>query len=364
MGGHTRSAAAAFDVGSPVRDDGGRPDLPLILAIVALAGVAAIGAYLLGSSGSDDENADRAQSTATETTIIRERPRRRRGSGRDRVAPVSRWPAGVNAYTVVLASSADRSQAEATASRASGVSGVHGVLNSSDFASLRPGYWVAFAGVHSTTAAASSAATTLRARGFGDAYVRYVSASESAPASSPPALSGFTVVVASERSRASAASAARRARDSGFGDASVLDSDDYSNLRPGLWVAHLGAYPTLDAARVVATRARSAGFADAYTRSLAGHGTGTDPKRDHSCGSFRAAGYRIRVSANARTSCTTALAVERERWLGPRSGKRVVNGGTGASGYTELERYPGWRCTSGSGGGGCRKGSLETRYQN
>lgn len=337
-----------------------RANLLVILAIVALAGVAAIGAYLLGTSGSDD----RAQSTPTRTTIIRERPARQRDGGRDRAAPSSSWPAGVSAYTVVLASSADRSQAEATASRASGVSGVHGVLNSSDFASLRPGYWVAFAGVHSTRAAANSAAATLRARGFGDAYVRFVSASDSAPASSPPALSGFTVVVASEQSRASAESAARRARQSGFGNAGVLDSDDYSNLRPGLWVAHLGAYQTLGAARVVATRARSAGFSDAYTRRLAGHGTRTGLKGDRSCGSFRAAGYRIRVSANGRTSCTTALGVERERWLGPESRKRKVNGGTGASGYTELKAYPGWRCTSGSGGGGCRKGPFETRYQN
>ncbi len=259
----------------------GRDSLPLILAIVAVVGVAAIGAYLLGASGSADENSDRAESAPTQTTIVRERPRRRRDGGRAPADPADYqaggWPAGVSAYTVVLESSAGRSQAEAAASRAHGIAGESGVLRSSDFASLRPGYWVAFAGVHSTEAAASSAATTLRSSGFGDAYVRYVSAAGEAPATSePPArvsesppLSGFTVGVASEGSRASADSAGRRARRSGFEDAGVLHSDDYSSLRPGFWVAHLGAYPTLGEARAAAARARSAGFSEAYTRRLA-----------------------------------------------------------------------------------------------
>lgn len=337
-----------------------RAQAALVLAIVAVAAVAALGAYLVGTSAFDDGDDERARST--ERTIIRERPAREPDGGPDRtVGHVGNWPSGVSAYTVVLASSADRSAAEATANRARGISGVPGVLRSSDFPSLRPGFWVAFAGTHSTRASADSAATTLRSRGFDDAYVRYVSAAGSAPSSSSPALSGFTVVVASRRSRPSAQSAARRARQSGFGAAGVLDSDDYSSLQPGYWVAHLGAYPTPAEARGVAARARAAGFSDAYTKSLGGS---RNSSSGGSCGSFQARSIRIRVSANERTSCRTALAVERERWLGPPSRKRIVNGGTGAAGHTELKRYPGWKCTSGSGGGNCRKGPFETRYQN
>jgi hypothetical protein len=82
-----------------------------------------------------------------------------------------------------------------------------------------------------------------------------------------------------------------------------------------------------------------------------------------SCGSFRASDYRIRVYAKDMT-CRRAVRIQKEYWLGKRKDKRIVNGGTGASGYVLLDKYPGWKCTSGSGGGGCRKDMHVAAYQN
>lgn len=80
------------------------------------------------------------------------------------------------------------------------------------------------------------------------------------------------------------------------------------------------------------------------------------------CGKFRARGYSIFVF-KARTSCRKATRILREYWLGPKRRKVIVNGGSGAFGYVLLKRYRGWKCTSGSGGGGCRKGRREAAYQ-
>jgi len=51
-----------------------------------------------------------------------------------------------------------------------------GVLDSSKFASLHPGYAVVFSGVYSSRADAEAALTSVRASGFGGGYVREISA--------------------------------------------------------------------------------------------------------------------------------------------------------------------------------------------
>lgn len=89
------------------------------------------------------------------------------------------WPAGKNGYTVVLYSvplREGRDGAVDAARRAlrAGVSEA-GVLESSDFSSLRPGYYVAFAGVHDTLGEATTAVSDVRSKGFPVAYVREVS---------------------------------------------------------------------------------------------------------------------------------------------------------------------------------------------
>jgi hypothetical protein len=89
------------------------------------------------------------------------------------------WPPNKDGFTVVLKSvptSNGRSQAEAAADRArtNGLSQV-GILNSSDFSSLNPGYYVTFTGIYDTESQANAALPNARSKGFPTAYVREVS---------------------------------------------------------------------------------------------------------------------------------------------------------------------------------------------
>lgn len=89
------------------------------------------------------------------------------------------WPAGKDGFTVVIKSvptSQGRAEADAAAqtARANGLPQV-GVLNSSDFSSLTPGYYVAFSGIYDTEAQAVAALPNVRTKGFPTAYVREVS---------------------------------------------------------------------------------------------------------------------------------------------------------------------------------------------
>ncbi len=87
--------------------------------------------------------------------------------------PIS-WPGGTSGYTVVLESIPSSSSRGAALGRAreadrAGLPQV-GVLLSSDYASLHPGYWVVFSGVYSSRDEAQSAVPTARADGFPGAY--------------------------------------------------------------------------------------------------------------------------------------------------------------------------------------------------
>jgi cell division septation protein DedD len=88
---------------------------------------------------------------------------------------VGDWPAGTAAWTVVLASVSTSEEAERIAqdARDAGLGQV-GILYSSDFASLRPGYWVAFSGILDE-ASTSYAEDEAQSAGFSGAYARYVS---------------------------------------------------------------------------------------------------------------------------------------------------------------------------------------------
>jgi hypothetical protein len=88
------------------------------------------------------------------------------------------WPAHVNGWTIVLFSypkTVGEAQAQATALRAAG-KGLRnvGVLDSSRYASLQPGYYVVFTGIYGSKSDADAAVATARQAGFAGAYSRQV----------------------------------------------------------------------------------------------------------------------------------------------------------------------------------------------
>jgi hypothetical protein len=84
------------------------------------------------------------------------------------------WPDGKTAYTVVLVSTKRKAQAKAKAREAKSSGIPAGILNSSDYSSLNPGYWVVFAGQYKTVGAARSKAGDYQSQGFPQAYPRQV----------------------------------------------------------------------------------------------------------------------------------------------------------------------------------------------
>jgi len=88
------------------------------------------------------------------------------------------WPANENGWTIVLVSYPKvngRPSALDTATRAAkaGLTQV-GVLDSSRYASLQPGYFVVFTGVYGSKSDADAAVATARQAGFGGAYSRQI----------------------------------------------------------------------------------------------------------------------------------------------------------------------------------------------
>jgi hypothetical protein len=88
------------------------------------------------------------------------------------------WPASENGWTIVLVSypkSFGRPQAVATAARAAKAHlNQVGVIDSSHYASLQPGYFVVFTGVYGSKADADAAVPTVKQAGFAGAYSREI----------------------------------------------------------------------------------------------------------------------------------------------------------------------------------------------
>jgi hypothetical protein len=76
----------------------------------------------------------------------------------------------------VLASATSQATADAIAAKAKADGLSAGVLYSSAYATLTPGYWVVFSGSYSTSSAAQAAATSAQAS-FPGANVRFIPAS-------------------------------------------------------------------------------------------------------------------------------------------------------------------------------------------
>ncbi len=89
------------------------------------------------------------------------------------------WPARRSGWTIVLVSYPKvngRPSARSTAARAAkaGLRQV-GILDSSRFPSLQPGYFVVFTGIHTSKADADASVGTARQAGFNGAYSRQIS---------------------------------------------------------------------------------------------------------------------------------------------------------------------------------------------
>jgi hypothetical protein len=88
------------------------------------------------------------------------------------------WPAGQAGWTIVLqslptANGRAFALAQARAAMHSGLMGV-GILNSSHYSSLHPGYYVLFSGVYTASSQANAAVATAQSHGYPRAYPRQI----------------------------------------------------------------------------------------------------------------------------------------------------------------------------------------------
>lgn len=130
-----------------------------IAGVVAVAGAAVAIASTGGSAGEPEViTATGGFATAPASSTLPSSP--------EAGSAITEWPAGEDGWTVVLASLPQTggrqvALAQARKARARGLPQV-GVLDSSRYASLHPGYWIVFTGVYSSEAEATSAIETAR----------------------------------------------------------------------------------------------------------------------------------------------------------------------------------------------------------
>lgn len=84
------------------------------------------------------------------------------------------WPGG-SAYTAILASLGSEGEASSfqAEARADGLDA--GILHSSNYSSLKPGYWVVFSGTYDSSERAGERASYAKSLGYSSAYPRFVS---------------------------------------------------------------------------------------------------------------------------------------------------------------------------------------------
>jgi hypothetical protein len=84
------------------------------------------------------------------------------------------------------------------------------------------------------------------------------------------------------------------------------------------------------------------------------------------CAAFATDDYVIKAYASKETesqrplTCARATKIMKAWWKGPKSEREYHPGGD----YWTLERFPGWRCGDGAGGGSCEKRKRVAGYQN
>jgi hypothetical protein len=167
--------------------------LPVVLGLLVIAALATAAAVYAAQDEEEaapgrtvvatsppDATATTAETQATDTAPVASVPTEvttTRADGAGAGNPVE-WPADQDGYTVVLASlpvSSGRDIAMQNARRGlrSGLKEV-GVLDSEDYASLHPGFFVVFAGVHPSLEEAQNAVPDARDAGFANAYAREI----------------------------------------------------------------------------------------------------------------------------------------------------------------------------------------------
>ena len=119
--------------------------------------------------------------TGVDTSTLPRAPEPATPSGRGAAVLVNgrfAWPSNENGWTIVLVSypkttGAASAHAKAVQAAKAGLSAA-GVLDSSNYASLQPGYLVVFTGVYASKADADAAVSTARQAGFAGAYSRQI----------------------------------------------------------------------------------------------------------------------------------------------------------------------------------------------
>ena len=131
----------------------------------AIAGVAA----LLAGIGAIAATGSNGGSATLETAIggFAQAPKPANGQTPENPSGVAEWPVGEAGWTIAIASlpqTGGRASAleRARAARRKGRLTAVGVLDSSRYASLHPGYWIVFSGIYTSEAEATSALETAR----------------------------------------------------------------------------------------------------------------------------------------------------------------------------------------------------------
>lgn len=159
---------------------GWRAPVAIVAGVLALA-VAALAVAFLTLTDDADRIARAPEPTATAaptetpvpTPVPTETPAPTPDDTADPAGEVGTWPEGEEAWTVIVLSTSDEAGARAKAEELAAAGTSVGVLNSSDYGSLRPGFWVVFSGQYETAEEAQAAAGSLGAAAPG-AYARFV----------------------------------------------------------------------------------------------------------------------------------------------------------------------------------------------
>jgi len=190
--------ACGADVGTTIASaPGWRGPVALVVGLLLIAAIAVILALveLAGDAETVGPQAATPTPTATplqptgtatpESTTI---PPATSEGGPGTTPEVADWPAGKDAWTVVLESASTQEAATARANELAAQGIPVGLLNSDDYGSLEPHKWVVFSGQYDSRRAATQGLTDLSGQVTGG-YVRHVVPSAASGTPSPGATS-------------------------------------------------------------------------------------------------------------------------------------------------------------------------------